>query len=30
MKSGIIPAESVDKYKAANWWKNFKNIQAIQ
>ena len=25
-----VPSESVDKYKVANWWKNFKNIQAIQ
>lgn len=24
-----VPAESIDKYKAANWWKNFKDIQAI-
>lgn len=25
-----VPSESIDKYKAANWWKNFKDIQAIQ
>lgn len=25
-----VPSESIDKYKAANQWKNFKNIQAIQ
>lgn len=25
-----VPSESIDKYKAANQWKNFKDIQAIQ
>ena len=25
-----VPSESIDKYKTANQWKNFKNIQAIQ
>ena len=25
-----VPSESIDKYKAANQWKDFKNIQAIQ